>query len=450
MPAFFVRRFALVSLLAIGCSEQHRLQGGQENTSVASTEANVPTTRNDWPQILGPGRNGVAGDEKLADSWPKSGPRTVWQREGGSGFSGLAVAEGIAVLFHRVGDVEIVEAMNAATGQPIWKTDFPARYIPSYVNDNGPRAVPVIQGGRVYVFGALGGLRCVDFETGNKLWERDTFEEYNSKKQFHGEPPEGYFGIGSTPIVEGDKLIVNVGGDTKGAGIVAFSLQTGKTLWKATKERASYSSPVAATVDGVRHVIFVTRLNVVSIDPANGKVRFRFPFGAHGPKVSAATPLVLDGHLFVSASYEFGAVFAKIGPSDAKVLWSSDEMMSSQYTTCVWDNGSLYGIHGRQDRGRAGLRCFDPKTQKVCWEKSSFGYATLIKADGKLLILKTNGELVLAELNPNQYRELARATIFEPTIRERYPVKALPALATGRLYVRDTRTIKCINLRKEE
>ncbi len=408
----------------------------------ASLERSV--SAGEWPQILGSNRNGIATGERIADSWPAGGPKVVWQRRAGSGFAGSVVAGGKAVLFHRVGNEEIVEAMSAATGKVLWKAAYPATYVPSYSSDNGPRATPLIHNGRVYVYGAIGGLRCIDLKNGKKLWTRDTFEDYSSKRPFRGEPAEGYFGIGSTPIVEGEKLLVNVGGDAAGAGIVAFSLENGKTIWKATSERASYSSPVAATISGARHVIFATRLNVVSIDPANGKVRFRFPFGQPGPKVTGATPLVLGDHLLVSASYNFGAVYAKIGPRGAQTIWSSDEMMSSQYTTCIADGDFLYGVHGRQDIGRAALRCFNPKTRQVSWTEEGFDYATLLKADGKLLILKTDGELVLAEVNSKRYRELARASILRSTTR------ALPALSNGLLYVRNTETLRCLDLRKSK
>lgn len=394
----------------------------------------------DWPQILGPHRNGIAENESIVNSLPQGGPRVVWQREVGSGFAGIAVADGTAVLFHRVGDVERVEAMAAGTGRVRWKADFPANYVPLIINDNGPRCVPLIHNGRVYLYGAMGGLHALDLKTGQTLWSRDTFNEYHSKRSFRGEPPEGYFGIGTSPIVEDGKLLVNVGGADKGAGIVAFDLQTGKTVWTATKERASYSAPVAATVDGVRHVIFATRLSVVSINPDSGAVRFRIPFGQPGPNVTAATPLVLGGHLFVSAAYGFGAVFAKIKTSEAQVVWSRDDVMSSQYTTCIEHEGKLYGIHGRQDVGRAVLRCFDPTTPTVHWTEPDFGYATLIKADGKLLILTTDGQLVLAEPNPQRYHELARTRIFRSTVR------ALPALSDGFLYVRDEQTLKCLDL----
>ena len=243
---------------------------------------------------------------------------------------------------------------------------------------------------------------------------------------------------------EGNKLIVNVGGDTQNSGIVAFAADSGKTIWKATNERASYSSPVAVTVEGIRHVIFVTRLNVVSLNPENGEERFRFPFGRVGPTVNAANPVVFDGHLFVTASYGIAAVLAKIKANDAEVLWRDSDILASQYATCVEKDGYLYGIHGREDGPPADLRCFDATARKVLWTQPSFGYATLIRAGGKLLILATDGTLVLAAANPNKYEELARKQICNTTIR------ALPALADGLLYVRDTKVLKCLDLRNEQ
>jgi hypothetical protein len=395
----------------------------------------------DWPQILGPHRNGVAAEERIASSWPPGGPRTRWQRDVGRGFAGAAVSKGTVVLFHRVGDQEIVEALAVTTGNPIWKAAFPASYVPMLSDDDGPRVVPIIAQGRVYSYGAMGYLRCLDATTGKVLWERNTFEDLNSKQPVNGEPPEGYFGIGSSPIIEGDKILVNVGGDTQEAGIVAFALDTGRTVWKATAERASYSSPVAVTIGGVRHVIFITRLNVLSLDPDNGKVRFLFPFGCLGPTVTAASPVVLDNYVFVTASYGIGSLLAKISGDQAGVLWQDRKILASQYTTCVGAGGCLFGMHGRQDGPRAELRCLDLRARKVLWTEPSFGYATLILVGDKVLILKTDGTLVLAAANPNKYQELARTQVCDNITR------ALPALSEGLLYVRDTKVLKCVDLR---
>jgi outer membrane protein assembly factor BamB len=411
---------------------------------VCMAVASVTAKAGDWPQILGPHRNGVADAEQLAESWPAGGPKTLWQKEVGTGFAGISVSKAKAIVYHRMGEEEIAEALDAQTGKPVWKAVFPATYSPSYIEDDGPRAAPVIAANRVYLYNAAGYLRCLDFATGKVLWKRDTYEEFNSKKDFHGEPSQGYFGFAGSPIVEGNKVILNVGGDRQDSGIVAFAADTGEIVWKATSERASYSSPVAVTVDGVRHVIFVTRLNVVSLNPENGKQRFRFPFGRLGPTVNAANPVVFDGRLFVTANYGIGAVLAKIKPESADVLWQDPDIMASQYATCVEHEGNLFGIEGRQDGPPADLRCFDSRARKVLWTQPSFGYATLIKAGAKLLILTTEGTLVLAAVNPHKYEELARQQISTGAVR------ALPALADGLLYVRDSKSVKCLDLRAEK
>lgn len=383
----------------------------------------------DWPQILGPERNGRATGEQLATSWPAGGPPVVWQTRVGRGFAGVAVQKGRLIAFHRKGNQLVAEARVAATGDLQWKAAFPTTYASTISSDDGPRCVPLIGKEHVYLLGPGGELACLALETGKQVWLRNICQDFKA--------PEGYFGTGSSPILEGDKLLVNVGG-RDGAGLVAFSPADGKTLWKATDEAASYSSPVAATVAGVRHVVFVTRLNVVSIDPANGEVQFRFPFGARGPTVNAATPLVIGDHLFVSASYGVGAEWAKIGAREAKQVWANDDVMSSQYTTCVEHNGILYGIDGRQDVGTARLRAFDPRTGRVLWTEEGFGTGGLIVAGDKLLIMRTEGELVLAEASPKGFRPLARAKLFETT------AQALPALSDGLAFVRDTQVLKCV------
>jgi len=395
----------------------------------------APVVSGDWPQILGPHRDGTADDERLAESWGAGGPAVVWSRKGlGSGFAGMAVSDGTLVLFHRMRDVEQVQALDAADGKLKWNADFPTSFRPSFTSDDGPRCVPLIRDGRVFVYGSQGLLACLELATGRRVWQRKTHAEF--------EAPEGYFGAGSSPILEGNSLIVNVGGGRSGAGIVAFNAQTGKTLWKATDEMASYSSPVARTVNGQRHVVFITRLQAVSLNPANGGVRFAIPFGKRGPTVNGANPVLLGDKLFLSASYGVGAVYGRIGQDAFRETWRDDELMSSQYATCVADDGKLYGIHGRQDVGGVSLRCIDPERRRILWSASGLSYGTLLKADGKLVILTCEGELILARVDSQRYQELARSTVLQPTSRG----YRLPALADGRLYIRDDTTLKCLDL----
>lgn len=386
----------------------------------------------DWPQILGPQRNGIAVDEKVA-AWKTKGPREVFTQPVGSGFAGVAVAKGKLILFHRQGDRELVDCLDAKTGKSVWTANFPTGFRPQIVDDDGPRCVPVIAGDAVVVYGAVGGLRCLQMQDGKAIWAHDCLTEFGA--------PEGYFGTGSTPLVETGKVLVNVGGDKQGAGIVAFDLKTGAVAWKSTTEQASYAAPTAVTVGKTRHAIFVTRLSAVSLNPADGAVRWQIPFGARGPTVNGATPIVLDGHVFLTASYGIGARWVKIGDRAAEVLWESDDILSGQYTTPVSRDGYLYGIDGRQDQGIARLRCLDPRTRKIAWTADGFGMATLILAGDTLVAMKTDGELVLARATPESFQPLAKAQLLPGTCR------ALPALANGLLYVRNENSLRCVDLR---
>ena len=390
-----------------------------------------PARGGDWPQILGPQRNGVAVGEKLASGWPAGGPKTLWQREVGAGLAGVAVAGPTVVLFHRLGNQEIAEALRVDSGETIWKTGYPTRYTSGISPDDGPRCVPLIHQDHVYLHGAEGVVTCLAMKDGAKRWSRDLRVEYQG--------PEGYFGAGSTPIVAGKNLLVNVGG-RDGAGLVAVSLETGKTQWKATDEGASYSSPVATTIDGQQRVIFVTRLSAVAVDPESGAVGWRMAFGQRGPTVNGANPVIFDDRLFLTASSGIGAKLARITNDSANVVWESDESLSSQFTTSVPRQGVLYGIHGRQDIGQAALRAIDPLTGKVLWSEEGFGMATLILAEDKILAMKTSGELVLFAANRSGYKQLAAAEPFDST------TQPLPALSQGRLFARDTRVLKCLEV----
>jgi outer membrane protein assembly factor BamB len=379
-----------------------------------------PSLAGDWPQILGPHRNGQAENERLLEKWPAGGPQVLWRYRLGSGYAGAAVAGQRVIVFHRSGANERLECLDAASGKSQWKADFPAGYRGGVNPDQGPRCVPLINGDKVYAFGAAGDLYAVSLDSGKKLWSRDLYGDYAGK--------EGYFGAGSTPILLGGKLLVNVGG--KQTGIVALDPATGKTLWQASDEAASYSSPAAVQVNGKEQALFVTRLNCVLVDPANGKLTTLFPFGASGPTVNAATPLVIGGKLFTTASYGVGAMCAALAGSNAKQIWASDETLSSQYSTPVEHEGFLYGNHGREDIGVAELRCVELATGKVRWSQPEFGVAHAILADGKLLLQTADGRLLLAAADPLAYRELAAAQIGKG------PARALPALSAGKLYIR--------------
>ncbi len=387
----------------------------------------------DWPQLRGPRRDGVSAETGLLTAWPKDGPPLLWDRKVGSGYSGPAVAGDRLVLFHRLGDRATVECLDAATGAAKWKFDYATSYVDDFAFDDGPRATPLIAGNRVYVLGAEGKLHCLELESGKKLWARDLAAEYQA--------PKGYFGFACSPLLEGDRLLLNVGG--KDAGILALDTDTGRERWKATRDPASYSSPVAATIDGVRHVLFFTRTGIVSLDPADGTVRFQKRWRARiDASVNAAVPLVVDDLLFVSSSYGVGAIVHRVRKDGIDEIWKGDHILSNHYNSPVQHKGFLYGIDGRQEGGAAQLRCVELKTGKVRWAKERFGCASLIHADGHLLGLCESGDLVLIEATPDGYREKARAAVLTKSCR------AEVALANGRLYARDGKRLGCWKVAK--
>jgi outer membrane protein assembly factor BamB len=386
----------------------------------------------DWPQFLGPARNGVSAETDLAAAWPKQGPPLVWEREVGEGYSGPAVAGDRLVLFHRVGDEEVIECLDAATGKRKWQYAYPTSYRDALGKGDGTRSTPLIAGGRVWTLGPAGRLTCLTLETGKHVWSRELLEDYRV--------PRSYFGVGTSPLLEGDHLLLNVGG--KGSGIVALHKDTGKEVWKATDQNASYASPVVADIDGTRQAIFFTREGLVSLDPADGAVRFAKRWRSRiDASVNAASPVVVGDSIFLTACYGTGAVLLRAKRDGVEEVWKSDEVLSCHFGTPVHHEGFLYGFHGRQEEGGV-LRCIEMKTGKVRWTQEGFGCGSLIEAGGRLIILSEKGDLVLAEANPDKYQEASRAAVLTNSCRA--PI----ALAGGKLYARDNKKLGCWDLKK--
>ncbi len=388
----------------------------------------------DWPQFLGPTRNGVSV-EKLAP-WPAEGPEILWQHKAGSGWSGPVVAGGKVLFFHRVADKETLECLDAATGKPLWKGEYDTAYRDDFGFDDGPRATPAVVDGSVYTFGADGVLACWELATGKRAWLVDTRREFKADK--------GFFGMVCSPLVEGDAVILNVGGTAgkgNGAGVAAFDKSSGRLLWRATDHEAGYSSPVAATVRGRRHVFSLTRAGLVALEPANGSVLWDVPFRARShASVNAATPLVVGEAIFVTASYGVGGKLLTFDEKRPAEVWANDESLSAHYATPVVHEGHLYGFHGRQEQG-CDFRCVELKTGKVKWSENGFGAGAVVLAGGELLILHEKGELIRAAATPDAFKVVARSQILGPDVR------AYPALSGGLFFARDKEKWVCVNLR---
>ena len=385
----------------------------------------------DWPQFLGATRNGVYSGPALAETWPKDGPPRVWQRNVGHGFSGPVVSGGRLILFHRIDDNEIVECLDAKTGKVFWKSEYPTAYRDDFGFDPGPRSTPAVAEGRVYTFGAEGTLHCWDLSDGRKVWGVETQKQFGAR--------QGFFGLACSPLVESNAVIVNIGG-RDGAGIVGFDTATGRVRWKATDDGASYSSPVAITVHQRRCVLVITLQALVALAPANGRVLFRYEWRPpmHAA-VSAATPLVIDDLIFISASYGTGASLLRFQESGPEKVWSADDVLSNHYATSVPHDGFLYGRDGRQEQG-CDLRGVELKTGKVRWSESGLNAGTVTLAGDQLLVLTEKGELLRALASPAGFKPAARAQILP------FVVRAHPALADGLFYARSKDKLVCVGI----
>jgi outer membrane protein assembly factor BamB len=284
----------------------------------------------------------------------------------------------------------------------------------------------------VVTFGAEGTATCLDLQTGKKLWAISTREQFNTAK--------GFFGAACSPLVEGNHVLLNVGGAGE-AGIVALKLQDGSLAWKATSDEAGYSSPVAADIGGTRHALFFTRNGLVSLNPLDGAIYFSFPWRSRmHASVNAATPLVLDDHIFLSSSYGAGAVLLRVHGRRLEKVWSSDDSLSNHYATSVCSEGFLYGFHGRQEHGPS-FRCVDLKSGTVRWSEDSLPAGTVTVAGKRLLLLLEDGRLLLARATPSRLDLQAQSQILP------FGVRAYPALSNGRLYARSKDQLGCFDLR---
>ncbi len=382
----------------------------------------------DWPQLRGPNRDGVYTGHGRVPA------QQLWKKNIGQGFAAPSVAQGKLIVFHRDGNKELVEAWNPTTGARIWSYGYATSYRDDFGFDEGPRAAPTIDNGKVYTFGAEGQLHCVNLADGKKVWSEDTHARFRVRK--------GYFGAAGAPIVEGGKVLLNAGGPD--AGIVAFDANNGKLLYQVTSDEAGYSSPIAATLGGLRRVLFLTRAGLVDVDPASGKVRHQMPWRARSQaSVNAALPVATGDILFLSASYGTGGIALDVKGTNYRKLWSNDDSLSSHYSTAVHLDGVLYGFHGRQEEGQQ-LRAVDLRTGKILWSTDGLRAGTVTLAGDTLFVLRETGELLTAKADPKQFRPSGKYQLLDGVVR------AYPALADGRLFLRNETAITAYRLQGTE
>ncbi len=393
----------------------------------------VPTLRAaDWPNWLGPNRNGASPETGLLTAWPKAGPKVLWKIAGGEGYSTVAVANGRAITQVQHDGGEYVLALDAVKGTKLWETKLTAAYTNGY--GNGPRATPTVEGKFVYVHSPSGPLACLDVEKGAIVWSIDLMKDLGGKKLS--------WGLAASPLVDGD--LVHALPGAKGAAVAAFNKADGKLVWKGGgDEQAGYATPMPVTVAGQKQIIFFNAAGLFATTPDTGKELWRIEWRT-GYDCNICTPLLIGkDQLFVSSGEDVGCAMFELSAAGPKVLWESKgkkSVMENYWANAVYHDGYLYGITGHFDVKKMHLNCVDAKTGKLMWTQKNFGKAAVTLADGHLFITMNKGDVVVAKCNPMKYEETSRVAL----LGEKNRTNA--TISDKRLYLRDHQSIYCLDI----
>lgn len=420
----------------------------------------------DWPAFLGPSGDGTSRETGFFVDGTLRSAKLLWHRAVGSGYGMPSVSRGRLFQFSRYGDRNRLECLHAETGEPLWDFDYGTDYEDLYGYEGGPRCCPVVDDDRVYVIGAEGVLHCLAVVDGRVLWKVDTGRQFGVVQNF--------FGVGSTPVVEGDLLIANIGGSPaasqavppgqldrvrgEDSGVVAFDKRTGEVRYRFSDELASYASPMMATIAERRWGFVFARGGLVGFDPVTGRQDFHFPWRARIlESVNAANPVVVGDEVLISETYGPGAALLRVRPGGCDVVWQDEprkhqKILQSHWSTPIHHDGHVYACSGRHS-GDAELRCIEWKTGAVKWSHAGLGRCSLLLVDRHVFCLLESGWLFVFPANPGKYEpseeiqiEAATAAGGRPERLLRHPAWAAPILAHGLLYVRGPERLVCLEL----
>ena len=429
--------------------------------------ASAPLRADDWPQWLGPQRDAVWRETGIVESFPAGGPAVRWRVPIGGGYSGPAVAGGCVYLMDRqiakdasnprnafergrIPGTERVVCLDEADGHQLWAHEYDCPYTVSYAA--GPRATPVVSGGKVYALGAEGNLCCLDAATGREIWARDF------KKDFGIATP--MWGFAGHPLLDGQKLICLAGG--AGSVAVAFDKDTGKEIWRAlSAPEPGYAPPMICEAGGKRQLIIWHPQALNSLDPETGALLWTEP-GKANAGMTIATPRQSGDLLYVTSFYN-GSVMLRLAADKpaATKLWQSTkaserdtDALHTVMSTPWIEDGHIYGVcsYGQ-------LRCLRADTGERLWETFAatttgkpvrWANAFLVKNGGRFFLFNENGDLIIAKLSPAGYEEISRAHLLDPTNTDpgRPVVWSHPAFANRCVYARNDKEIVCVSLAK--
>lgn len=387
----------------------------------------------DWAQWGGPHRDFKSDAKGLAATWPATGPKRLWQRDLGEGYSAIAAERGMLFTMYRKGENEAVVALDAATGKTIWEYVYPAPFSSGYDMSNGPgpHATPLVTGKFVFSSGATGQLHCLNKKTGKLLWSHDLLSEFHGTLRVNG--------YSCSPIAYKDKVVMMVGG--KASSLIAFNQKDGSVAWKKHDFKNSTSSPIIINVSGQDQLVAFMYAEVVGVDPNSGDLLWSHPHPVEYG-LNTSTPVwEADNVLFISSGYDGGSRALKLSRAGDRTsveeLWAH-RLMRVHFTNAIRVGDIVYGSSG--DFGPAPFTAINVKTGKVLWRDRSFPRASFILGDGRFIILDEDGHLLLATPTAEGLTVNSKVDLLS---NQSWTV---PSLAGTRLYLRDRKTIMALEL----
>jgi outer membrane protein assembly factor BamB len=411
---------------------EERYLAAQSNRPAAraiATTAPIELSSADWPGFRGPNRDGIVRGLSINTNWQTSPPKLIWKQPVGPGWSSMCIVGNCVYTQEQRGPLEAIVCRDAASGGEIWAHLEGERFSEAMAGA-GPRATPTFANDRIYAMTARGLLLCLDARSGNKLWQRDAAAESAA--------PLPIWGFSASPLVSEGHVVVFAGGESK--GVLAYDAQTGTPAWSAPAGKVSYSSVQEATLAGQPCLLVWGDKGIVGLDPQSGAIRWQQAIGTASGMPRSLQPHVYDGAVFVASEGEEGAARIEVTHTGndwhATPKWNAKRFRPS-FNDFVIKGDYLYGIDGGQ------MACVDLRDGTPKWRKGRFGYGqTLLIDDQSLLIVQCeSGEVALVAAKPDGLQELGR---FEAIKGKTWNH---PAIARGRLYVRNGEEMACYELK---
>ena len=403
-----------------------------------------------WLQWGGPTRDFKAASAgRIAATWPSVGPRELWSRPLGEGYSAI-VTDGttlftmyrpikglVTVVKERVWSPatapEIVVALDAVTGRTLWEHSYDAPILPRMQVEygTGPHATPLIAGDAVYAVGSTGRMHALDKKTGRVLWAHDLWGELAGRVQSRG--------YSCSPLAYGNNVIVTVGGP--GQALVAVDRKTGAIAWKNGNVDPSPSSPRIIRVDGQEQLVLAHADGVAGFDPVSGATLWDHPHKTdYGLNISMPS-WGDDNVMVISSAYSGGSRGLRLaqagGKTTVKELWASSRLRV-HFGSIIRLGDRVYASSG--DFGPAFVTATDVRTGAIAWQERGFARAGLVGIGEKLLLLDEDGVLALATPGPAGLTVHAKADVLGTQ------AWTVPTVVGTRVYLRDRAVIKALDI----